>query len=125
MTEIFVDSDSAKVQMQRFAGDIGRDPGIGVLVPVGLRECFFLCSFEILRCRVPKDLGIQDDFKFLVFLKGSYAGSTLKAYLLPLEDAQTESLDSALALFFASSSLRLSISLCFSHPMYHPRSDNH
>ena len=100
------------------AGDIGRDPGIGVLEPdrAALDECFFLCFFREDSFPLDSDrFGEPDLFKFLDF-KGSKCLGRPDGVFVPLDEAPDGSLDNsaALALAFASSSLRLSISACFS-----------
>lgn len=97
------------------AGDIGRDPGIGVLVPVGWEECFFFCFFR--DDSLPLDsegFGDPERFKLFDFFMGSVCLGRPEGVFDPFVEVPDGSLDSALALAFASSSFRLSISFCFS-----------
>lgn len=99
------------------AGDIGRDPGIGVLVPVAWEECFFLCFFRDDSFPLASDaerLGEPGRFRPTDFLSGLPCLGRLEGVFVPFEEAPEGSFDSALTLFFASSSFRLSISFCFS-----------
>jgi hypothetical protein len=97
-------------------GDIGRDPGIGVLVPEGRDDACFFCFFR--EDSLPEDsdkLGDPDLFRpFLFFFDASVCFGRPEGVLVPLEDAPDGTFDSTFSLFFASSSFRLSISFCFS-----------
>lgn len=95
------------------AGDIGREPGIGVLVPEGWGvPCFFLCFFRT--DSFPEDserFGEPDLLRaFLAFFKGSVCLGLPDGVFVPLDDAPEGSFDLALA----SSSFLRSISFCFS-----------
>jgi len=98
------------------AGDIGRDPGIGVLLPVGWEECFFLCFFRDDSFPLASEAERLGDPGLLrdLFFNGSECLGRPEGVLVPFDEVPDGSFDSNLALFFASSSLRLSISLCFS-----------
>ena len=95
---------------------MGRDPGIGVDVPVGWDDaCFFLCFFR--DDSLPLDserLGEPGRFRLLAFFSGSECFGRPEGVLVPFDDAPEGSFDSILDLALASSSFRLSISACFS-----------
>lgn len=98
------------------AGDIGRDPGIGVLVP-GCEVCFFLCFFRDDSFPLASEAERPGDprlLRFLPFFNGSVCLGRPEGVFVPFDEAPEGNFDSALALFFASSSFRLSISFCFS-----------
>jgi hypothetical protein len=99
------------------AGDIGRDPGIGVLLPVGWEECFFLCFFREDSFPLASEaerLGEPGLFRLIAFFNGLLCLCRPDGVFVPFEEAPEGSFDSAFSLFFASSSFRLSISFCFS-----------
>jgi hypothetical protein len=99
------------------AGDMGRDPGIGVDVPVGWDDaCFFLSFFR--EDSLPLDserLGEPDRLRLFDFFRGSECLGRPEGVLVPFDDAPEGSLEvSILAFALASSSFRLSIAFCFS-----------
>jgi hypothetical protein len=77
--------------------------------------CFFLCFFR--DDSLPLDserLGDPGLLRLLDFFEGSKCLGRPDGVFVPLDEAPEASLDSDLALFFASSSFCLSISFCFS-----------
>lgn len=85
-----------------------------MLVP-GCDECFFLCFFR--EDSFPLDserFGDPARLSVLFFFKGSVYFNLPEGVFVPLDEAPDGCLDSVFALSFASSSLRLSISFCFS-----------
>jgi hypothetical protein len=95
---------------------MGRDPGIGVDVPVGCDDgCFFLCFFR--EDSLPLDserLGEPGRLRLFAFFRGSECFGRPEGVLVPFDDVPEANFDSILALALASSSFRLSISRCFS-----------
>lgn len=87
-------------------------------VRVGWEEdepCLFLCFFRDDSFPLDSDrLGDPGLLRFFVFFRGSVCLGRPDGVLVPFEEAPEGSLDSALALFFASSSFFRSISFCFS-----------
>jgi hypothetical protein len=82
------------------AGDIGREPGTGVEVRVGWEDS--------------DKFGDPGLFRFFAFFRGSVCLGRPEGVLVPFVEVPDGSFDSALALFFASSSFFRSISFCFS-----------
>jgi hypothetical protein len=99
------------------AGDIGREPGTGVEVRVAWEdeECLFLCFFRDDSFPLDSDkFGDPGLFRFFAFFRGSVCLGRPEGVLVPFVEVPDGSFDSALALFFASSSFFRSISFCFS-----------
>jgi hypothetical protein len=90
---------------------------MGVVVPVACEECFFLCFFRDDSFPLASEaerLGEPALFKLVGLFKGLLCLGRPEGVFVPFEDAPEGNFDSALTLFFASSSFRLSISFCFS-----------
>lgn len=105
-----------KVWEAEGVGDIGRDPAVGVDIPVGCEDaCFFLSFFR--EDSLPLDserLGDPGRLRFFVF-SGSECFGRPEGVLVPLDDAPEGSFDGSILTFaLASSSFRLSITFCFS-----------
>jgi len=97
------------------AGDIGRDPGIGVEVPVEDR-CFFLCFFLDSVSLDSERFGEPGLFRVLDFFKASMCFGRPEGVFVPFEEVPEGALffSASLAFSFAASSFFLSISFCFS-----------